>query len=53
MTIYVDILSYEWFYYYYDSDGYKNKVEGFGTHLSAESHAKERFGNDIDFIYNR
>ena len=53
MIIKVDIRNHLWYYYYNDSDGYKTTVEGFQNHLEAEENAKDKFGSDVEFIYNR
>lgn len=52
MIIRVDIRDFLWFYYYFDGNGFKTTTEGFSTHIEAEKHARDRFGNDVEFQYN-
>ena len=53
MEINVDLNCLEscWYYYFFDSKGYRTTTAGFKSHVDAIEHAKKRFVKEIKVVF--
>ena len=53
MIVYVDysISDKNWYYYYFDKDGYRFTTQGFDTHIIASNHAQTMLRKEIIIKY--